>query len=84
MDNFRLAVKAFIIDKNNLLIVKRTSKDIQKTNIWEIPGVRLKLGEDPREGLKREIAEETGLDIEILYPLNVKNFTRDDGQIITM
>ena len=34
--NFRIAVKAFIVNKNKLIVVKRAKKDIQKTNIWEI------------------------------------------------
>ena len=84
MDKFRLAAKAFVIDDNRFLILKRTPKDVQKPGIWEIPGGRLELGEDPREGLKREVREEAGIDIEVLHPLNVRHFTRDDGQTITM
>lgn len=83
-EGFRLATKSFIVNDGKLLLIKRASDDIQKPNIWEIPGGRLELGEDPKEGLKRETKEETGLDIEILHPLNVRHFTRDDGQVITM
>lgn len=42
------------------------------------------LGEDPLEGLKRETREETSLEIDIVLPLEVRHFTREDGQIITM
>ena len=52
--------------------------------MWELPGGRLEVGEDPYEGLKREIKEEIGIDIDIVHSLNVKHFTRQDGQIITM
>lgn len=83
-NNFRLAVKAFIIMGNKLLILKRHSKDVQKPGIWEIPGGRLELGENPFDGLRREVKEETGLDIAIVYPLNVRHFKREDGQTITM
>ena len=82
--NFRLAAKSFIVKDNNLLIIKRRLSDVQKPSIWEIPGGRLELGEDPFEGLKRETKEETGLDIEVLNPLSVRYFTRDDNQRITM
>ena len=82
--NFRIAAKSFIIEDNKLLIIKRRPNDVQKPSIWEIPGGRLELGEDPNQGLIRETKEETNLDIEIKKPLNVKHFTRDDGQKITM
>ena len=82
--NARLAVKSFIINNNKLLVVKRRLNDVQKPGIWEIPGGRLNIGEDPFEGLKRETKEETNLDIEIIKPLNVRHFTRDDKQVITL
>jgi 8-oxo-dGTP diphosphatase len=84
MINFRLAVKGFIVNEDRLLILKRASDNPQKPNIWEIPGGRLDLGEDPQKGLIREIIEETGIDVEILFPINIRHFERDDGQIITM
>ena len=83
--NFRVAVKAFIVNPNDeLLIIKRRDNDVHKPGVWDIPGGRLELGENPFEGLKREAKEETGLDIEIMNPLRVHHFTRDDGQNITM
>jgi len=85
MQNFRISVKSFIVNKKNeLLLIKRVNNDVHTPGAWEIPGGRLELGEDPFEGLKRETKEETGLDIEILNPLNIQHFTRDDGQKITM
>ena len=84
MDNFRIAVKAFIVDNHKLLVLKREPSDIHLPNIWEIPGGRLQLGEDPFAGLKRETKEETGLDIDIIQPLTIRHFTREDGQKITM
>ncbi len=85
MDPFRLAVKAFIInEKNELLIIKRRPNDVHKPGVWDLPGGRLELGEDPFDGLRRETKEETNLDIQIEQPLQIHHFTRDDGQRITM
>jgi 8-oxo-dGTP pyrophosphatase MutT (NUDIX family) len=84
MVDFRLAVKAFIVNKNRLFILKREKRDVQKPNIWEIPGGRLELGEDPILGLMREIREETGLYVRPLCPLSIRHFQRDDKQLITM
>jgi len=85
MINFRIAVKSFIINnENKLLLLKRRSNNVHKPGAWDIPGGRLELGEDPFLGLKRETKEETNLDIEIISPINVQHFTRDDDQKITM
>ena len=83
--NFGIAVKSFIVnDKNELLLIKRNCKDQHKPGVWEVPGGRLEPGEDPFEGLKRETKEETGLEISVHNPLHVHHFIRDDGQKITM
>lgn len=78
------AVKAFIVKNDKLFIIKRSADDVQKPNIWEIPGGRLELGEDPILGLVREVKEETGLDIWPIMPLNIRHFMRADKQKITM
>jgi len=80
----RLAVKAFIVKEGNLLLVKRSDDEVHQPGIWEPPGGRLTLGEDPIRGLKREVLEETGLEIEVLHPFNVRHFVREDGQTVTL
>lgn len=84
MDNFRNAAKAFIVKDNKLLLLKRRPNDVHKPGAWDIPGGRLEQGEDPFTGLQRETKEETGLDIEIIKPLDIHYFVRDDGQQITL
>ncbi|MDP2650457.1 MAG: NUDIX domain-containing protein [bacterium] len=83
---YALAVKALIVNtaKNQILLVKRRLKDVHSPGVWEVPGGRLVTGEDPFDGLKRETREEAGLEIEIHQPLDVRHFTRDDGQQITL
>lgn len=83
-NNFSNAVKAFIVKDGRVLLIKREPTDTHKPGVWDIPGGRLKGGESPFVGLKREIRGETGLEIEILIPLAVNYFTRDDGQVITL
>ena len=85
MDNFRIAVKSFIVNsENKILLIKRRSNDVHKPGSWNIHSGRLKPGEDPFLGLKRKTKEETNIDIEIMNPLDVQHFIRDDNQIITM
>lgn len=84
MDNFRNAAKAFIVKDGKLLLLKRRPNDVYMPGTWDNPGGRLEAGENPYTGLQRETKEETGLDIEVLMPLDVHYFTRDDGQQITL
>jgi 8-oxo-dGTP diphosphatase len=84
MENARLAVKAFVVQEDRVLIVQRDTADVQQPGIWELPGGRLDIGEDPFLGLQREVKEEVGFDVDVLYPLTVRYFTRSDGQIVTM
>lgn len=84
MDNFRNAAKAFIVKEGKLLLLKRRPNDVHKPGAWDIPGGWLEPGESPFDGLKREALEEAGMEIDIIMPLEVQYFTRDDGQKITM
>lgn len=85
MDAFAIAVKAFIVDnEGQLLIVKRADDDPHRPGMWEIPGGRLNPGEDPSLGLRREVKEETNLLVEVLDPLAVSHFAREDKQIVTL
>jgi len=85
MAKFRIAIKAFIIKDGNVLLLQRSSKEVHKPGVWDIPGGRLESGEDPHHGVQREVEEEIGISaVEILLPLDAHHFVRDDGQIITM
>jgi 8-oxo-dGTP diphosphatase len=57
-DKFLIGVTGIIFnDKNEILLFKHTYRG----NSWSLPGGYLKGKEHPREGLEREIKEESGL-----------------------
>lgn len=59
-----LAVAAFIINKDNqLLIVKKSPYERIDPELWVVPGGKIKPKEKLINGLKREIKEEVNLDI---------------------
>jgi 8-oxo-dGTP diphosphatase len=56
---YRISVKALIKDDmGRILLLRETDGN------WELPGGGLEHGEDPRTGLAREIAEETGFAVD--------------------
>ena len=57
------AVAAIILRDDEILLVKRGSEP--GLGKWSIPGGSLEIGETLEEGLKREVREETGLQIEV-------------------
>lgn len=57
-----MAVGAYIFREGRVLLVKRMNPPYT----FAPPGGRLNVGEDPETGLRREVREETGLEIELL------------------
>ena len=68
-DKFPVSIKAIIIDDNKVLCLKN------ERNEWDIPGGKINFNEDIEQCLKREVKEETNLDIsnlKILNPFSLK------------
>ena len=68
-DKFPVSIKAVIIDNNKVLCLKN------ERNEWDFPGGKINFNEDIEKCLKREVKEETNLDIKnlkILKPFNLK------------
>lgn len=61
--------------RNKILILQRATDDG-----WELPGGRLATDENPVEGLKREIVEETGLTIEVAEIVAANSWVNSDEQ----
>lgn len=71
-----IGVGIVVIDDNRILLVKR-EKDPGKGR-WSIPGGVLELGERVRDGAKREVKEETGIDVEIDRLIDVEENIKCD------
>lgn len=71
--NQRVACKAVIVKDGKVLVVREASTYEEGTNIgrYEVPGGRINPGEPFLDGLRREVLEETGLQVEIGKPLYV-------------
>ena len=77
MQEMKIALKAIVLKGDKILALKRSSEEEVYTGLWDIPGGRMKFGEDPYGSLKREVEEEVGIGIEIVRPYNVWSFKAD-------
>jgi mutator protein MutT len=59
----QVAVGAIVVNENALLMVRR-SHDPGK-GLWSLPGGRVEQGESLVDAVRREVAEETGVEVEV-------------------
>jgi 8-oxo-dGTP diphosphatase len=67
--NARLGCGAAIVGDGRLLLIKRLKAP--EAGCWSLPGGKVDFGERVAEAVKREIAEELGLTIELTRPLGL-------------
>ncbi len=78
---FMVAIGAMIEDPStgNVLLLKRTSdEDYFSGGIWEYITGRIDQFEDPIDGLRREIKEEAGIDVEVVKLLSIYHIFRGE------
>jgi 8-oxo-dGTP diphosphatase len=72
-----VGVGGVIIANDRALLIKRGHPPLEGE--WSIPGGTLELGETLREGVRRELAEETGVEVRVLDLIEVfERIFRDD------
>ena len=64
-----VGVGVLIQDGDRYMLIKRASEP--DAGLWSVPGGMVELGERAAEAAKREVMEETGLDVEIVEVLGV-------------
>jgi 8-oxo-dGTP diphosphatase len=68
-DQPMVGVGGVVIDNGRTLLIRRASPPLQGE--WSIPGGLLEVGETLEQGVARELAEETGLEVRVLDLLEV-------------
>ncbi len=58
----KIRVEAILMEEGKILLVQQ---EISEARNWSLPGGTLEAGESIEQGIKREMKEETGLDIAI-------------------
>jgi 8-oxo-dGTP diphosphatase len=64
-----VGVGGVVIDAGRALLIRRASPPLQGQ--WSIPGGMLEVGETLEQGVARELAEETGLEVSVIELIEV-------------
>jgi 8-oxo-dGTP diphosphatase len=93
-EKFFIGVKALIKNqRNEILILKSGPLELKSTQMdkpfWDLPGGKMKIGENVEQTLRREVSEELGIDrngIEILdiFDASVSKIKISHGQKISL
>jgi 8-oxo-dGTP diphosphatase len=79
-EKFRTVVKALVTKKGEILIGKKEEQNNHPiSGEWHIIGGHLEHGEEIEEAVKREVKEETGLEVEVHQVIDVMSFPWNDG-----
>jgi 8-oxo-dGTP diphosphatase len=69
--SFQVFAAAVIVNESKQILLGKTT--YQRIHPWGVLGGGLKLGEDPEQGVIREMLEETGLKVKVKKLLMAKN-----------
>jgi 8-oxo-dGTP pyrophosphatase MutT (NUDIX family) len=83
---FGVAVKAAILRGPRLLVLYKSVAEASSGRDpgvrIDLPGGRIEFGESPEAALRREVAEETGLQIEPIAPLQIWHYVKQRLQLV--
>jgi 8-oxo-dGTP diphosphatase len=58
-------VAAGVTIEDHKVLLSRRKQGTHLSGLWEFPGGKVEAGEDPRAALRRELAEELGIDVDV-------------------
>jgi 8-oxo-dGTP diphosphatase len=82
--NSKPCAGALIVRDGCVLLVKRAVEPFK--DYWDLPGGFLEAGEHPRDGMLREVREETGLDVRVreLLGVYIDRYDNNGDEIFTL
>ena len=79
---FLVGGKAVVFNKDEKILILQRSKKAGGGGKWSLPGGALEKDENPIESIKREIMEETKLEVTGIKPFSFKTYEEDDNPIL--
>ena len=80
--NSKPCAGALVVSQAQVLLARRGVEPFK--GFWDIPGGFLEAGEEPETGVKRELREETGLEIQLIDLLGLYTDTNGAGNYYTL
>lgn len=75
-----VGMKAVVLNQaGKILVLIRSADDCARPSGYDFPGGGLEIDENPTNGIRREIKEETGLEVSKVKPIDTRSWREDDG-----
>lgn len=76
-----VGVGAVVFDDEGRILLIERGREPQK-GLWAVPGGKVEYGEEMREAVRREVAEETGLEIDVGDVVWVGEIIEDEFHLV--
>lgn len=79
-----LVAAAALVDRDNRVLISKRPEGKSLAGLWEFPGGKVDAGETPEEALRRELAEELGIEVceTCLAPFTFASHTYKDFHLL--